>query len=1394
MGKEGKANIKFIVSILFFSLLMAILVYAATKPGFDDAKIWGPQNKSINLSLDRNINFTFNVTWDLDVDTVGNCSLWTNFSGSWASMMEINGSTLEATVHNGSGNISVNRTSWMNYTFTHDIGLMVWSIGCRNATAGANLNWTFNPNWTLAIDTAAPNITFTDNTTSTWNTTSANPAFTFIISDVNGTGVNLTPNGDNVTLNITVSNVNSGADDDLVNYNISNSSLSCTGEGGDYLTSTECTLTLDTYSLTNGTKNITISVSDRAAWVNITSFTFTVDQIPPALQWINLTNSSEAITAVSVLNGTGSLRPGQVLYLSTNLTDNLTYPLNISLEWYNYSDGTWNQVDVQTPNATSSSTGAREDFWGNASFTLPTGRNEFEGRNVSFRAVYSDILGNSNDSSSITLMVQVNDTYAPTITINGTFAENGTNISDTTPLISWVVNENNKLQSINVSVDGTLPVGTGIGDGCVKSAFYDTSVGDDNVELFRNGSFTISSTSTCPLGNGTHSINVTAIDIWGNLVVFEHTFSVQSGSIPGLAFNLTFEDADGTWIKNNINGSNITSRVGVTLFGYNGVGAAINKISYISSCNSTAQVIGNNTVIYPFNTTSEAACGTESENRTLTVTINDTVGNSNTTVLGFMVDNVAPTITVHNPTQGFSTTGIIEVNVSAFDGEGQVEWIRYYLDGGFTSLNHTHNGSELTGTFGQNTTSLNTTINFTAGTHTIKISVNDTLGNIRNSSEITFTYNGPFNFLGVNRSLMTAVSVLNYSNISVFNSSGGLISDTSTPRSVNETYELFMALNSSGANINVSINFNGSAANWDELNFTVGHNYTRYIAGIENNFTADIIELISFNTSSDGFTDSIDEFLTDSNSYYGYIDFTFNATNMTTIGGNDAGALGGIFELWYFEDETALNSKVNITECTQNKEITHKTASSSNFPCWNNTINTSVRVYVPHFSAVALVNDSIPPTVNVQYPKDTQTESSFVPNITASNDAVLCNYSYRGKDYNGSNTTMTLATFGNEKICTASEISVINGTAQNNNITFYVWDVDDNLNTTVFNFNVSDLTFPNMTAEPSSSGSTTGATITYTANESVNVTARYYSTFAGIHLGTNVSTGAIDFAKTQEITISGLSTVTSAKMWYFNVTSCDKAGNCIQNGTYNFTQTETAAAAAAAAAAAGGGGGGAAAVSTVADSKAQVWSAVPAGSSFSLDVDKATIAITSVAVSDVKSELKNVDLEVQALKENPVSTEATANVYQYLRINKKNIADADAGTFKVGFRVTKVWLTENSLASGDISLYRYKGDKWNELATSVTGTDDTYVNYEAETPGFSSFAIGTKSGVVVEEEVPEEVPPEEVPEEVAPPEEVEVPTPVVAPSKAPIAWIIALIVIILGIVLIVAYQKKKKQV
>ncbi|MDK2834737.1 MAG: hypothetical protein PWP63_1824 [Methanolobus sp.] len=60
---------------------------------------------------------------------------------------------------------------------------------------------------------------------------------------------------------------------------------------------------------------------------------------------------------------------------------------------------------------------------------------------------------------------------------------------------------------------------------------------------------------------------------------------------------------------------------------------------------------------------------------------------------------------------------------------------------------------------------------------------------------------------------------------------------------------------------------------------------------------------------------------------------------------------------------------------------------------------------------------------------------------------------------------------------------------------------------------------------------------------------------------------------------------------------------------------------------------------------------------------------------------------------------------------------------RIVFRVEKTWLSENRIDPASIRMFRYSGGSWNQLPTSMTGEDDTYVYYLARTPGFSAFAI-----------------------------------------------------------------------
>jgi PGF-pre-PGF domain-containing protein len=62
----------------------------------------------------------------------------------------------------------------------------------------------------------------------------------------------------------------------------------------------------------------------------------------------------------------------------------------------------------------------------------------------------------------------------------------------------------------------------------------------------------------------------------------------------------------------------------------------------------------------------------------------------------------------------------------------------------------------------------------------------------------------------------------------------------------------------------------------------------------------------------------------------------------------------------------------------------------------------------------------------------------------------------------------------------------------------------------------------------------------------------------------------------------------------------------------------------------------------------------------------------------------------------------------------------------IGFRVSQKWVLDNAIDPYTIKLNRYSGGAWEELATEQTGSDDSYLYFEAKTPGFSPFAITGK--------------------------------------------------------------------
>ncbi len=88
--------------------------------------------------------------------------------------------------------------------------------------------------------------------------------------------------------------------------------------------------------------------------------------------------------------------------------------------------------------------------------------------------------------------------------------------------------------------------------------------------------------------------------------------------------------------------------------------------------------------------------------------------------------------------------------------------------------------------------------------------------------------------------------------------------------------------------------------------------------------------------------------------------------------------------------------------------------------------------------------------------------------------------------------------------------------------------------------------------------------------------------------------------------------------------------------------------------------------------------------------------------------------------------EPDGDVYKHLNIwvgNGGVATPVNIDNPVIGFRVEKAWLEINDISESSIKLWRYNDNVWNLLPPEKVNEDDEYVYFEAETPGFSPFAI-----------------------------------------------------------------------
>jgi PGF-pre-PGF domain-containing protein len=140
-----------------------------------------------------------------------------------------------------------------------------------------------------------------------------------------------------------------------------------------------------------------------------------------------------------------------------------------------------------------------------------------------------------------------------------------------------------------------------------------------------------------------------------------------------------------------------------------------------------------------------------------------------------------------------------------------------------------------------------------------------------------------------------------------------------------------------------------------------------------------------------------------------------------------------------------------------------------------------------------------------------------------------------------------------------------------------------------------------------------------------------------------------------------------------------------------------------------------------------------------LIVDEPEVGINQISIS-VRNRVTNVKVDINRLRTKPpevehVITNNTGQVYRYLEIAKENMTDTDVRSATIDFEVNKSWVREQKINTSTIRLMRYVNNTWTALPTILVNEDADRFYFQAESPGFSIFAIAgeymlEKSGIM----------------------------------------------------------------
>jgi len=125
------------------------------------------------------------------------------------------------------------------------------------------------------------------------------------------------------------------------------------------------------------------------------------------------------------------------------------------------------------------------------------------------------------------------------------------------------------------------------------------------------------------------------------------------------------------------------------------------------------------------------------------------------------------------------------------------------------------------------------------------------------------------------------------------------------------------------------------------------------------------------------------------------------------------------------------------------------------------------------------------------------------------------------------------------------------------------------------------------------------------------------------------------------------------------------------------------------------------------------------------EIDVYSVSFTpSIDLKKVKLTVAKLKYKPEEIIEIPIKNNS---VYAYLDIkltaDDVYIEEYELESMRFIFEVKRSWINENNIDKKTILLVRYHDTEWQNLTTTYLGENDTYVYYEAETPGLSTFAV-----------------------------------------------------------------------